>query len=157
MRRMLKRRGLAGPLIAVIVLAGCSSSGPDADAPETSSAPPPSRSSDPDRDRDCGETTTAPTTEPPATRYQPDPAEVDGAAKRVAARAVEALPKVRQVTYTQYFGYLPPLANILVEADFTEGGGTTYAVEISQAGSGWQVDEIVPAEAGGAAFPTRGH
>ena len=50
------------------------------------------------------------------------------------------------MTYTQYFGYLPPLANILVEADFIDGGGTTYAVEISQAGAGWQVDEIVPAE-----------
>ena len=89
----------------------------------------------------------SPTPTPPApTRYRPNPAEVDGPAKRVAARAVEALPEVRQVTYTQYFGYLPPKANILVEADFVDGGGTTYAVEISQAGAGWQVDGVTPAE-----------
>ena len=44
------------------------------------------------------------------------------------------------MTYTQYFGYLPPEASILVEADFVDGGGTTYDVRISQTGARWRVD-----------------
>lgn len=136
-----RRRGLIGPLVAVLALVGCSFSEPDADAPDVG---PTTRDSRPTEEPTATEATTP--SEPPATRYQPHPAEVAGAAKRVAARAVEALPEVKQVSYTQYFGYLPPRANILVEADFLDGGGTTYAVEISQAGSSWQVDEVTPAE-----------
>ena len=80
------------------------------------------------------EDTTSPESRP--TRYQLDPAEVDARAKRTAARAVEALPKVERVTYTQYFGYLPPLASILVEADFEAGGGTTSTCRSVRATAG---------------------
>ncbi len=134
-----RRRSLIGPLVSVLGLVGCSFSEPDADAPEVTQTTRDSRSTD-------GPTGSATPSEPRATRYQPHPAEIAGAAKRAAARAVEALPEVREVTYTQYFGYLPPTANILVEADFVDGGGTTYAVEISQAGTGWRVDEVTAAE-----------
>jgi len=85
--------------------------------------------------------------EPRPTRYQPHLSEIDSAAKRAAARAVEALPDVRRVTYTQYFGYLPPDASILVEADFVRGGGTTYDVRISEAGEGWRTASITAATA----------
>ncbi len=49
------------------------------------------------------------------------------------------------MTYTQYFGYEPPSASILVEADFAGGGGTTYEVQISQTPEGWQTDAVIPA------------
>ncbi|KAA1420969.1 hypothetical protein F0U44_01100 [Nocardioides humilatus] len=134
---------LLGATLLVAALAptvGCSQSTPDrptASSPSaTSSAPTSTTSDDP--------TTTVPT-EPPPTRYQPLPVEVDAAAKRTAARAVEALNDVQQVTYTQYFGYLPPDASILVEADFVGGGGTTYDVRIRQAGDGWAVDSVTGA------------
>lgn len=117
-------------------MAGCSSSRAEEDpAPRTS----PSGSTSAPIDA-------APAPVPRPTRYQPDPAEIDGAAKRAAARAVEALPDVRQVTYTQYFGYLPPAASILVEVDLVDGGGTTYDVQISQATGGWRVDSVTAAE-----------
>ncbi|RHW24777.1 hypothetical protein D0Z08_22665 [Nocardioides immobilis] len=123
---------LAGVLAG---MAGCSSSRAEEDsAPRTS---PSGSTSDP--------IDAAPAPAPRPTRYQPDPAEIDGAAKRAAARAVEALPDVRQVTYTQYFGYLPPAASILVEADLEDGGGTTYDVQISQAPGGWRVDSVTAA------------
>lgn len=139
-------------VLTLIGLAGCSSSEPDdagsrAPAPATTS-PGPSFGPGPGVDD-----TPAPTAAPP-TRYQPDPAEVDAAAKRVAARAVEALPEVRQVTYTQYFGYLPPEADILVEADFEGGGGATYAVRISQDQDGWHVAGITEGRTRAAGEPT---
>ncbi len=121
------------------VLVGCSSSDAD-DGDRVTPGTVDSRST-PDSSGTPTEATT-----PRPTRYQPHPAEVDGAAKRAAARAVEALPDVRQVTYTQYFGYLPPAASILVEADFVGGGGTTYDVQISRTGDGWRVDSITAAE-----------
>lgn len=115
-------------------LVGCSSyTRGEAPAPSPSDTPTDTRTD-----------TTTPR-EPGPTRYQPDPSEIDAAAKRVAARAVEALPDVRQVTYTQYFGYLPPDASILVEADFVDGGGTTYDVRISQTQEGWHADSITAA------------
>lgn len=127
----------ASSLVLLTGLAGCSSTGdgPAAGTPPTSTSPSP------------GERATATTAPPPPrpTRYQPHPSEVDGVVKRVAARAVEALPEVRQVTYTQYFGYLPPEASILVEADFTGGGGTTYDVRVSQTAAGWRAGSVTPA------------
>ena len=81
----------------------------------------------------------------PSPRYRPNPAELDSGAKRIAARAVEALPDVRQVTYTQYFGYLPPDASILVEADFVNGRGTTYDVRIRQTRGRWRIGSVTAA------------
>lgn len=133
--------GLAG-LAGLAGVAGCSSAEPDDDAVVRPSTPAASASQS--SDEPSGSAPTTPSL-PPPTRYRPDAAEVDGAAKRTAARAVEALPEVRQVTYTQYFGYLPPQASILVEADFVGGGGTTYDVRISQDASGWRVDSVTPA------------
>lgn len=49
------------------------------------------------------------------------------------------------MTYTQYFGYLPPDASILVEADFVNGDGTTYDVRISQTGDRWRADSVTAA------------
>ena len=49
------------------------------------------------------------------------------------------------MTYTQYFGYQPSSASILVEADFAGGGGTTYEVQISQTSEGWRSDAAIPA------------
>lgn len=133
------RVGTAGLLAAALCLVGCSPDGPDdhvvsstpsaATAPGTPapSAPPPTRA-------------------PRPVRYQPASSEIDGAAKRTAARAVEALPEVERVTFTQYFGYAPPLASILVEADFADGGGTTYDVRISRSSGAWAVDSVEPAE-----------
>lgn len=130
----------AGSTLLVMVLAGlvgCSWSDPDqAPAPAPTSTEPGSPS---------GPTEPAKPGRPSPTRYQPHPSEIDGAAKRVAARAVAALPEVRRVTYTQYFGYQPPSASILVEADFAGGGGTTYEVKISQTSDGWQTDSVNPA------------
>lgn len=128
-------------LLALLVsLAGCASSEPDrAPAPTTATA---------DRspvDLSGNPTDEATPREPRPTPYQPHRAEIDGDAKRVAARAVEALPEVREVTYTQYFGYQPPQASILVEADFVDGGGTTYDVRISQTGGNWRTDSITAA------------
>lgn len=139
-------RGGASLAVALLVVAtglvACSS-------PEPEGAPPPPATStsggaSPSSEADPTDTTTP--SEPPPARYRPHPAEVDGAAKRVAARAVEARPAVRQVTYTQYFGYQPPLASILVEADFESGGGTTYDVRISRAGDRWRPESVSPAE-----------
>ena len=122
--------GTAILLVALGSLSGCSSANP-----EESSAPASASS-----DGGSSSTPESGPTEPtrPPSRYQPHPSEIDGAAKRVAARAVEALPDVGRVTYTQYFGYLPPDASILVEADFEDGGGTTYDVRISQTPTGWR-------------------
>lgn len=126
-------------LAALAVLPGCSSS--DADDGDRVTTGTVERRATPGSSGTATDATT-----PRPTRYQPHPAEVDGAAKRAAARAVEALPDVRQVTYTQYFGYLPPAASILVEADFVGGGGTTYDVRISRTGDGWRVDSVTAAE-----------
>ena len=124
-------------LAAVVAgLVGCSSTrAEEVPAPRTSSSGSTSRPG-----------VATPPADPPPTRYRPDRAEIDGGAKRVAARAVEALPDVRQVTYTQYFGYLPPDASILVEADFVDGGGTTYDVRITQYDGRWRVRSVTPAE-----------
>ena len=127
---MTSRRGSMLMIVALAGVVGCSSSNSD-EAP--SPAPPTT---------ERGATTPS---APSAIRYRPDPAEIDGEAKRVAARAVEALPDVRQVTYTQYFGYLPPDASILVEADFVDGGGTTYDVRMTQTPEGWRSDSVIAA------------
>lgn len=127
-------------LVLLASLMGCSTSHRDgASAPTTATA---DRSP---RDLSGKPTDDASPREPRPTPYQPHRAEIDGAAKRVAARAVEALPEVREVTYTQYFGYQPPQASILVEADFVAGGGTTYDVRISQTGGNWRTDSITAA------------
>jgi hypothetical protein len=129
-------RVAAGTMLLIVALAslvGCSSSNADEDPVSVPAQTP-------------ATTDTTTPRGPRPTRYEPHPAEVDAAAKRTAARAVEALPDVRQVTYTQYFGYLPPDASILVEADFVNGGGTTYDVQISQAGERWRIDSVTPAE-----------
>ena len=146
-------RRLLGSALAVVVLAGCSDADPEDDPTSGSNASESGADSGSEETAGTAGTagtpeTTEPTapTRPPLTHYRPNPAEVDVAAKRVAARAVEDLPEVRQVTYTQYFGYLPPSASILVEADFAEGGGTTYDVRIGQDGSSWRVDSITPAD-----------
>ncbi|WP_322936714.1 hypothetical protein [Nocardioides bizhenqiangii] len=123
-------------IVALASLVGCSSGTDAATAPATTDI---GATSDP------SDTTTP--RGPRPTRYQPFPSEIDGAAKLAAARAVEALPDVRQVTYTQYFGYLPPDASILVEADFVDGGGTTYDVRLSQSRQGWRIDSVLPATA----------
>lgn len=135
-------RVTAGTMLLIAALAG--SAGCSSSDPGEAGAPAP-RTTDSRSTHDANDGPTDATT-PRPTRYQPYPGEVDVAAKRVAARAVEALPDVRQVTYTQYFGYLPPAASILVEADFVNGGGTTYDVQISQAGEGWRVDSVTAAE-----------
>lgn len=133
-------------LLVLTALTACSSSDPGDGAPPgttaTGSADGPTGGTE--DGTDVG-TATATPRRPRPTRYQPHAAEVDGAAKRVAARAVEALPEVRQVTYTQYFGYLPPEASILVEADFAGGGGTTYDVRVSQDAEGWRAGSVTPA------------
>jgi hypothetical protein len=125
--------------LALVSLVGCSSPSPDGATGPTPTVR--GSTSDPN----TGPTDTTTPSSPRPTRYQPSPAEVDGAAKRAAARAVEALPDVRRVTYTQYFGYLPPRASILVEADFVDGGGTTYDVRISQTGEEWRTDSVTAA------------
>lgn len=134
-------RVTVGTMLLIVPLASlvsCSSSSPygtPVPAPVTSERGP------------TDNTTGSPTdnTSPRPTRYQPHPSEIDGAAKRVAARAVEALPGVQRVTYTQYFGYLPPDASILVEADFVNGGGTTYDVRIRQARERWRIERVTAA------------
>lgn len=137
MARRVRLALLALALGSFLGSAACSSStGEDpvaAPTTPTQSTPSPTR-----------EGTTEPS-RPTPTRYQPHAAEVDGAVKRVAARAVEALPEVREVTYTQYFGYLPPEASILVEADFGAGGGTTYDVRVRRTAEGWRVGSVTPA------------
>ncbi len=120
-------------IVALAGVVGCSSSNSD-EAPAP--APPTTERGSTSGPRD------GPTD---STRYRPDPAKIDGEAKRVAARAVEALPEVRRVTYTQYFGYLPPDASILVEADFVGAGGTTYDVRITQTPEGWRTDSLTVA------------
>lgn len=143
------------PLLALVLalvlvlawLAGCASDPEDPGDSGEPTSPSASGSSAPSSVSPSGsEATSSPPATPQPTRYRPDPAEVDAAAKRTAARAVEELRWVRQVTYTQYFGYLPPSASILVEADFEKRGGTTYDVRISRQGPGWQVDSVTPAE-----------
>lgn len=133
-------------VLSLVGLVGCSGSDPDEAAlptPRTSDSRP---TSDPSGSPTDGSPTDGATArEPRPTPYRPHPAEVDGAAKRVAARAVEALPEVREVTYTQYFGYQPPRASVLVEADFVDGGGTTYDVRISQTRGSWRTDSITAA------------
>lgn len=128
-------------LIAALVgLVGCSSSNPGG-----ASAPVPTTGHGSTSTPSGSPTGTTPPRELRPSRYQPHLSEIDSAAKRAAARAVEALPGVRRVTYTQYFGYLPPKASILVEADFVDGGGTTYDVRISETRDGWRTDSIVAA------------
>lgn len=144
---------LCASVVAVVLaaaVAGCSDDPPAepstrgsaetgstaSDAPEGTGRPTPS--SEP----------TQPTSDLSATPYRVHPAEADRGVKRVAARAVEGLAKVRQVTYTQYFGYAPPAASILVEADFEPGGGgggATYDVRLTQRDGDWSVDSITPA------------
>ena len=130
---------------ALTTLVYCSTSDPDE---ALGPVPPPTErgiTPNPNDSPSASPTDTTTPRRPRPTRYQPHPAEVDAAAKRVAARAVEALPDVRRVTYTQYFGYLPPDASILVEADFVNGGGTTYDVRISHAPAGWRIDSVTAA------------
>jgi len=132
-------------IVALASLVGCSSSSPDDVAAPASQTTEVGSTTKPD-DRSSGSANDTATPRPQRPiRYRPQPSEVDGVAKRVAARAVEALPEVRQVTYTQYFGYLPPDASILVEADFLNGGGTTYDVRISQTQDGWRADSVIAA------------
>ena len=125
-------------IVALASLVSCSSSNPDgASAPAPAMTEPGSTSN---LTRSPTDTTTP--RGPTLTRYQPFPSDIDGAAKRAAARVIEALPDVRRVTYTQYFGYQPPHASILVEADFVNGGGSTYDVQISQTPEGWRTDSV---------------
>ena len=137
-------RVTAGSVLLIVALAslvGCSWSNPDAaQAPARATTEPGSTSNQ-------NGSPTDPTTprRPSPTRYQPHPSEIDGAAKRAATRAIESLPEVRRVTYTQYFGYQPPDASILVEADFVNGGGTTYDVQISQTRQGWRTVSVIAA------------
>ncbi len=128
--------------LALVSSTSCSSSSPDG---PTVPAPATTTEHGSTSSPTLGQTDIATPRGPRPTRYQPSPAEVDGAAKRAAARAVEALPDVRRVTFTQYFGYLPPQASILVEADFVSGGGTTYDVRISQTGEEWRPDSVTAA------------
>ena len=128
-------------VVAVSGLVGCSSSNPET-APVTPQAT--TGRGSPTTPNGSPTDTVMPR-EPRPTRYQPYSYEIDGAAKRAAARAVEALPDVRRVTYTQYFGYLPPRASILVEADFVDGRGTTYDVRLSRTQKRWRTDSITPA------------
>lgn len=141
-------RGTAVVLVGALSLVGCSSAGSDESSLSAPTTPNEPRRTTAAPAEPAGPTRTAAParapTPPLPPRYQPSSSELDGAAKRVAARAVEALPKVRHVTYTQYFGYLPPVASILVEADFARGG-TTYDVLISQAAGRWRTDSIAPA------------
>ncbi len=123
-------------VVALVSLVGCSWSDPD-------EAPAPAQTAT--KSGSTAHSTEPTTPRPSPSRYQPHPSEIDRAAKRIAARAVESLPDVRRVTYTQYFGYQPPSASILVEADFVGGGGTTYEVQISQTSEGWQTDSVIPA------------
>lgn len=128
-------------VVALAGLVGCSLANPEtapAPAPATTERGAPSTANG-------SPTDTATPRRPRPTRYQPSSHEIDGAAKRTAARAVEALPDVRRVTYTQYFGYLPPRASILVEADFVDGRGTTYDVRLSETREGWRTDSITAA------------
>jgi hypothetical protein len=128
-------------VVALASLADCSSSNPvEPPAP----APAPTEGGLTSNPSNSPSVTATPRGPRPI-RYRPNPGEIDGAAKRAAARAVEALPDVRRVTYTQYFGYLPPDASILVEADFVNGGGTTYDVRISQSRDGWRIDSVTAA------------
>lgn len=127
-------------MLAAVGLTGCSTDSSRPPDPGARTAPSPSP----------GPTTSGPggPTRARPRPYRPHPAEVDGAAKSVAARAVEALPEVERVVYTQYFGYLPPEASILVEADHAAGGGTTYDVRLRQADRGrWRVTSVEPAAA----------
>lgn len=155
MRRQ-RSRWLAAVAVAItLTLAGCAQDAgqPSADvtadavAPSAGGPTGPSETAAPSESAETTEPTEP--SEPTATPYRPHPAEADGAVKRIAARAVEDLANVRQVTYTQYFGYLPPSASILVEADFEPGprraGGATYDVRMSQTANGWSVDSITPA------------
>lgn len=140
-------------LVAALAVTGCSSSSDESGgtAGRTTSTAPTSTAP-----TSASTPTTSPTGSPPATAtptpeapepapYRPSSAEVDGDVKLAAARAVEARPEVERVTFTQYFGYLPPAASILVEADFVEGGGATYDVQASQSAGRWRVDSIEPA------------
>lgn len=130
--------GAMALMIGIAGLAGCSpSAGEDPSAGATTTA---------STGRPTDDATVVPD-RPRPTRYRPHASEVDGEVKRVAAGAVEALPEVRQVTYTQYFGYLPPEASILVEADFVGGGGTTYDVRVSQTAERWRAESVTPAAA----------
>jgi len=137
-------RVAGGAMLLVVALGGlegCSSSNP-----ETAPAPAPATTEPGAPSTPNGSPTdTATSRGPRPTRYQPSSYEIDGAAKRTAARAIEALPNVRRVTYTQYFGYLPPHASILVEADFVDGRGTTYDLRLSETREGWRTDSITAA------------
>lgn len=130
---MRRRLGTVSVLL-VATLAGCTDPAPEA-APAAPRGTP-----------EGGRPTDA-SSGPTAVPYRAHPAEIDGAVKRTAARAVEALPEVLEVTYTQYFGYQPPAASILVEADFVDGGGATYEVLASRSGDQWRVDSVTPASA----------
>lgn len=130
----------AGLLAAVLCLVGCSDDAADGPTSSPTSTPTSAPTSTP-----IGSPTApapSPTAEREPARYRPAPSEIDAAAKRVAARAVEALPAVERVTFTQYFGYAPPAASILVEADFAAGRGTTYDVQLTQDGGAWRVDSV---------------
>jgi len=137
-------RAAGGTMLLAVALAGlvgCSSSNP-----ETAPAPAPATTEGGASSTPNGSPTgTATPRGPRPTRYQPYSYEIDGAAKRAAARAIQALPEVRRVTHTQYFGYLPPRASILVEADFVDGRGTTYDVRLSETREGWRTDSITAA------------
>lgn len=138
--------GLVLGLVLAAGAAGCSSSGSGARPAGPAATAPSSSVSTPGSSPPSSPPSSPTSQEPAPAPYQPYAGEVDVAAKRTAARAVEALPRVERVTYTQYFGYLPPAASILVEADFMGGGGNGYDVRISQRGGRWRVDSVEAAQ-----------
>ncbi len=77
-------------IVALASLVGCSSSNPD-DAPAPAPAPTERGPTSTPNGSPTGTTTPR---EPRPARYQPYPSEIDSAAKRAAARAIEALPDV---------------------------------------------------------------
>ena len=126
----------------IVLVAGCSAGSGSEDAEQGATSPGPTTSGG----DATAESPSAPSPSEQPTPYRPHPAEADGAVKRVAARAVEQQRRVRQVTYTQYFGYAPPAASILVEADYVDGGGATYDVRLTEGGDGWTVDSVTAAD-----------
>lgn len=127
---------------SLALVAGCTASDEVAPAPAPSTT---GGSGSTPGDPTSTPTPSAPST-PSPTPYRPLAAEADPAVKRTAARAVEELPDVRQVTFTQYFGYAPPRASILVEADLAGGDGTTYDVQLTRTAAGWRADSVTPGE-----------
>lgn len=88
--------------------------------------------------------------------YQVSTYSIAPAAKVAAARAIEKRSpvSVTNVSYTQYFGYSPSSAAVLVLAQtFTALGdgaitesGTTYNVSVRRRGTRWEVTSVRPAD-----------